>query len=62
MCLYKQNSEYASGPRYAKNLNKEISECGRVANIIALHSVMSEYARMWLGYGLDMPGYFLTEF
>ena len=41
ICLNKQDSEYALGPKYAK-----ISEYGRVLNMRALHSVlnMPEYA------------------
>ena len=41
MCLYKQDFEYAWGPKYAKS-----SEYGRVLNMLALHSVlnMPEYA------------------
>ena len=38
MCLYKQDSEYALGPKYVKSLN--------MAGYIALHSIvnMPEYA------------------
>ena len=47
MCLNKQDSEYASGPKYAKILNMaQSSEYGRVFNMQVLHSVLnkSEYA------------------
>ena len=49
MCLYKQDSEYASGPKYAKILIWQSSKYGRVLNVRALHSV------------LNMPEYALTE-
>ena len=45
MCLYKQDSKYASGPKYAKILNMANSEYGRVLNMKELHRVlnMSQY-------------------
>ena len=50
MCLYKQDFEYASSPKYAKILKMQSFEYGRVLNMLALKSV------------LDMPEYVLTEF
>ena len=50
ICLNKQDSEYASGPKYAKILNKANSEYGRILNMRTLYSV------------LNMPEYALTEF
>ena len=47
MSQYKQDSEYASGPKYAKILNMEN---GSVLNMLPLQSV------------LDIPEYGLTEF
>ena len=48
MYLNKQDSEYASGPKYVKILN--MANFGRVLNMRALHRV------------LNMPEYALTEF
>ena len=48
MCLNEQDSEYASGLKYAKILN--MAKYGRVINMQALRSV------------LNMPEYALTEF
>ena len=41
MCLYKQDSEYASGPKYGK-----ILEFGRILNMWMLHNILNipEYA------------------
>ena len=50
MCLDKQDSEYALGPKYAKILNIGKFWIWQVLNMGALHSV------------LNMPGYVLTEF
>ena len=51
MCLYKQDSEYARGPKYAKILSiAKFWKNGRVLNMLALHNI------------LDMPEYTLTEF
>ena len=49
MGLYKQDSEYALGPKYAKFWIWQSSEYGWVLNMRALHSV------------LNMPEYALTE-
>ena len=48
MCLNKQDSEYASGPKYAKIHGKILSV--RFLNMRALHSV------------LNMPEHTVTEF
>ena len=50
MCLDKQDSEYASGPKYGKILNMaKFWICHRVLNIGAFHGL------------LNMPEYVLTE-
>ena len=47
ICLYKQDSEYVSDPKYAKILNMASSEYDRVLNMLELQSV------------LDIPEYVL---
>ena len=50
MCPYKQEFDYASGPKYAKFWIWQSSECGRVLIMQALHSV------------LNIPEYILIEY
>ena len=61
MCLYKQDSENASDPKYARVLNVAFSEYGRVLNMPVTQR--SEYARICLdrvlniSWVLNMPGF-----
>ena len=49
MCVNKQDSEYADGPKYAKILNMAKFWTGKVLNMRALHNV------------LNMPEYVLLD-
>ena len=54
MCLYKQNSEYASGPKYLKSLNMEkflILQGSQHASV----TQCSEYGRICLDRVLSIP-------
>ena len=54
MCLYKQNSEYASGPKYVKILNMEkflILQGSQHASV----TQYSEYARICRYRVLSIP-------
>ena len=53
MCIYKQDSEYASGPKYAKILNMEKFRIWQGSQYAAMRTLYSV---------LNMPEYALAEF